>query len=202
MISTPDRQAAVMLIHEAVAAGARKRVACRALGITLRTLERWTQAGVVGSGRRPRAHRPAPPPIASRRPSGPRPCVWSTNRALQACRLPRSCHGWPTRGVISPRNPRSIACCAPPTSWRTGAARRRPVPVPSRVTVRGAPIRCGAGTSHTVRPANEARLHLGVELLEHVGNTCSELWQSREQGLSLLRGGVSRSGGDLLTLTG
>ncbi len=61
MISTPDRQAAVMLIHEAVAAGARKRVACRELGITLRTLERWTQTGVVGSDRRPQAHRPVPP---------------------------------------------------------------------------------------------------------------------------------------------
>ena len=42
----------------------------------------------------------------------------------------------------------------------------------------------------------------GVELLEHAGNTCSVLGQSREQGLFLLREGVSRSGGDLPTLAG
>jgi transposase InsO family protein len=60
MISTPDRQDAVALISEACTAGARKRLACRELGITLRTLERWTRDGEVGADRRPGACRPVP----------------------------------------------------------------------------------------------------------------------------------------------
>lgn len=59
MISTPDRQEACTLIHEACAAGARKRSACAEIGITARTLERWTREGGE-SDRRPTASRPAP----------------------------------------------------------------------------------------------------------------------------------------------
>lgn len=46
MISASDRQAAVVLIEEAVACGASKRLACREIGITLRTLRRFVR-GVV-----------------------------------------------------------------------------------------------------------------------------------------------------------
>lgn len=60
MISTPDRQAAVSLIHQAVEAGARKHLACAEIGITLRTLERWTAGGLVQADRRPTALRPEP----------------------------------------------------------------------------------------------------------------------------------------------
>ena len=60
MISTPDRQEAVSLINEAVVTGARKRVACREIGITLRTFERWVAAGTVRADRRPVAVRPVP----------------------------------------------------------------------------------------------------------------------------------------------
>ena len=60
MISTPDRQAAVSLIHEAVGAGARKRQACAETGITLRTFERWVRDGEIPSDRRPEAVRPVP----------------------------------------------------------------------------------------------------------------------------------------------
>lgn len=60
MISTPDRQAAVSLINEACAAGARKHLACRELGLSLRTLERWVRDGEVGADRRPGAVRPVP----------------------------------------------------------------------------------------------------------------------------------------------
>lgn len=60
MISTPDRQGAVALINEAVVTGARKRLACGELGLTLRTLQRWVGLGEVRADRRPGAERPAP----------------------------------------------------------------------------------------------------------------------------------------------
>lgn len=43
MISAPDRREAVQLIKEAVAAGARRALACAELGLSLslRTLQRW-----------------------------------------------------------------------------------------------------------------------------------------------------------------
>lgn len=60
MISAPDRQAAVVLIDEAVESGARKALACREAGITLRTLERWVRGGELRSDARPTALRPEP----------------------------------------------------------------------------------------------------------------------------------------------
>lgn len=60
MMSTPDRQAAVLLIQEAVRSGARKRCACAELGLTLRTFERWTRDGGIASDTRPMAVRPVP----------------------------------------------------------------------------------------------------------------------------------------------
>lgn len=60
MISTPDRQATVSLINEAVAAGARRRSAARELGLSARTLERWREDAGVKSDARPSAVRPRP----------------------------------------------------------------------------------------------------------------------------------------------
>lgn len=60
MISTPDRQEAVALINEAVDRGARRHLACRELGLSPRTVERWTRDGEVGADRRPGACRPVP----------------------------------------------------------------------------------------------------------------------------------------------
>ena len=60
MISTPDREAAVALIEEAVHAGAHRARACTELGLTARTLERWTQGGAVKADGRPGASRPVP----------------------------------------------------------------------------------------------------------------------------------------------
>ena len=60
MIGTPDRQEAVTLIKEAIAHGCRRHVACREMGIALRTLERWTHAGDVKADARPGAQRPRP----------------------------------------------------------------------------------------------------------------------------------------------
>ena len=60
MISTPDRVKAVALIDEAVTSGARRRVACKELGINDRTYRRWMCDGEVKSDARPQAQRPEP----------------------------------------------------------------------------------------------------------------------------------------------
>jgi putative transposase len=61
MISAPDRHRAVELITEAVSAGARQRLACRELGLTERTFQRWHDAtGAVRADARPSAVRPVP----------------------------------------------------------------------------------------------------------------------------------------------
>lgn len=43
----PERQKFVEWLNEAVAAGARKTVACKELGMSLRTLQRWTEEDVM-----------------------------------------------------------------------------------------------------------------------------------------------------------
>ena len=60
MISTPDRQTAVNLIHEAILAGARRVKACAELEISERTLRRWTRNGEVKADQRPLVPRPKP----------------------------------------------------------------------------------------------------------------------------------------------
>jgi putative transposase len=60
MISAPDRQAAVALIEEAVGCGARKALASREIGITLRTLQRWVRSGELREDGRPSSVRPVP----------------------------------------------------------------------------------------------------------------------------------------------
>jgi putative transposase len=60
MISTPDRQKVVALINEAYQSGARRRAACRELGVSLGTYQRWTSQGTVEPDRRPTAVRAEP----------------------------------------------------------------------------------------------------------------------------------------------
>jgi transposase InsO family protein len=60
MTSTLDREAAVSLITEAVAAGARQFKACDVLQISERTLRRWKKGGVVQPDQRPLVQRPEP----------------------------------------------------------------------------------------------------------------------------------------------
>jgi putative transposase len=50
----------VSLINEAVANGAQKNEASRTVGITIRTLQRWTVGDVIVEDKRPTAKRPEP----------------------------------------------------------------------------------------------------------------------------------------------
>lgn len=59
MISASDREQAITLIQDAVAAGAREAAACRELGLTQRTLQRWRKQGGTIDGR-PHAKRRVP----------------------------------------------------------------------------------------------------------------------------------------------
>ncbi len=60
MISTPDRQTAVVLINEAITAGAQCIQASAELEISERTLRRWTEGGEVHPDQRPLVPRPEP----------------------------------------------------------------------------------------------------------------------------------------------
>ena len=60
MTSLPDRQQIVALIQEAQRHGARLAKACRVIGISIRTYQRWTASGEVATDRRPDAERPMP----------------------------------------------------------------------------------------------------------------------------------------------
>jgi len=60
MISTSDREQAVMLINEARASGARLGPACAELGLTRRTYRRWYHEDGVCGDARPDAERPTP----------------------------------------------------------------------------------------------------------------------------------------------
>ncbi|MFC3787839.1 IS3 family transposase [Paenibacillus sp. GCM10012307] len=59
MIHTSDRKQAITLIQAAVVSGAREAMACKELGLTQRTLQRWRKQSGTEDGR-PHATRPAP----------------------------------------------------------------------------------------------------------------------------------------------
>lgn len=60
MISVSDRQHAIILIKEAVAEGARETEACKELGITQRTLQRWRSKLSPNEDQRKHAKRSSP----------------------------------------------------------------------------------------------------------------------------------------------
>ena len=60
MILDSDRQTAVTLVKEAVTSGAATYQACRELGITIRTYQRWIAGGNIKSDGRPDMTRPEP----------------------------------------------------------------------------------------------------------------------------------------------
>ena len=60
LISASDRSKAIELIEEATLAGARERLACKELGISQRTLQRWKSNTTPLEDQRPNATRPKP----------------------------------------------------------------------------------------------------------------------------------------------
>ncbi|MBB3059782.1 putative transposase [Microbulbifer rhizosphaerae] len=58
MTPAPERRQLIGWIEEAVAAGARKAPTCAEVGISLRTLQRWTAEGASQEDQRPGAQRP------------------------------------------------------------------------------------------------------------------------------------------------
>lgn len=60
LISAPDRAKAVELINEARADGARLKPACRVIGISDRTYQRWTKGDCINEDQRPIIDRSAP----------------------------------------------------------------------------------------------------------------------------------------------
>lgn len=60
MTSLPDRQQFVSWFDDAVTAGARRHKVCAELGVSLRTIQRWTAEGTVAADRRPEAVRRRP----------------------------------------------------------------------------------------------------------------------------------------------
>ena len=60
MISASDRSNAIRLIKEAVTNGAREKLACKELGISRRTLQRWRSNATPLEDQRPYAERTVP----------------------------------------------------------------------------------------------------------------------------------------------
>jgi putative transposase len=60
MISASDRSNAIQLVKEAVTGGAREKMACKELGISQRTLQRWRSDLTPPDDQRPIAKRPVP----------------------------------------------------------------------------------------------------------------------------------------------
>jgi len=87
MISTPDRQRAVELMTEAHQAGARRHRACQELGLTVRTVQRWTRQEMVQADARPTATRPTP---RNRLSSEERARVWAVCHEPAHASLPPS----------------------------------------------------------------------------------------------------------------
>ena len=56
----PEREQFIVWIHEAVAAGARRRLACDEVGISLRTLQRWMNGDRAKADARTTCVRPEP----------------------------------------------------------------------------------------------------------------------------------------------
>jgi putative transposase len=60
LTSLPERQQFVEWLGEAVKAGAGKGVACEEMGVSLRTIERWTEEDVMHADARTTTVRPTP----------------------------------------------------------------------------------------------------------------------------------------------
>ena len=128
MISTPDRQRAIALIEDARAQGARLEAACRELGITARTYQRWTRDGELREDQRPLVDRPVPAnaltPAGRRRSS-----TCATAPSTRACRQSRSWCVCSTRSSATwPLPRRSTASCTSIGKWCIVAVRNTSAP--------------------------------------------------------------------------
>lgn len=85
MTSAADRRNIVSLIDEAMAAGARRSAACAELGLSERTLQRWTGPEGICEDRRPFADRPEP---TSKLSEGERERIVATCNAPEFASLP------------------------------------------------------------------------------------------------------------------
>lgn len=127
----------LMMIQEAVNAGARQSEACHSVGVSERTLERWKQTS------------------DDRRASTPRPVPKMNNRCWPsamkcgspACPRRKSFLCWRMRSAISPASRRSTGCCGVPAKRLTVAGRRRRKASHYRPGRRRPPTGCGHGIS-------------------------------------------------------
>jgi putative transposase len=60
MTALPERQVLVAMVNQANRTGARLAAACEEVGVSVRTIERWTLEGEVQTDARPEAARPEP----------------------------------------------------------------------------------------------------------------------------------------------
>ncbi|MBK8638832.1 MAG: hypothetical protein IPN92_11315 [Chromatiaceae bacterium] len=135
------------LIAEACRAGARQQPACRCLGLSLRTRQRWrSTAGITADARAAAGAARTP---ANRLDAATRAAILAVaNRPEFAHQPPtRSSRPWPTKALTSPR-PRAATGCGARQGSSPVAARPvlRPGSAPRRCR-RPDPTRCGAGTS-------------------------------------------------------
>ena len=87
MISIPHRQTAVVLINDAITAGARRSKACFELQISDRTLRRWIKGGQFHADQRPLVLRPE---LANKRRAAERTAVLSLCNSTEFSSLPTS----------------------------------------------------------------------------------------------------------------
>lgn len=73
LISASDRKRAIKLVKEATQAGARQKSACRELGISDRTLQRWKNESTPVEDQRHIAKRPVPKNKLSKKEVKPNP---------------------------------------------------------------------------------------------------------------------------------
>lgn len=90
MTSLPERQQFVDWFEESVTAGARKSPACAEMGLTLRTIQRWTRENEMSADARTTTVRPTP--ANSMNPD-------ERNAILAACNSPEHAHLPPSQIV-------------------------------------------------------------------------------------------------------
>jgi len=145
MISTPDRQTAVVLINDAITAGARRAKACAELEISDRTLRRWTKGGQVQPDLRPLAPRPEP---ANKLSAAERAAVLSLCNSAEFSSLPPS-------QIVPKLADQGRYLASESSFYRMPHAR-----MVSSITVDGPSRRCGANRPLAIgraRPAKSGR---------------------------------------------